>query len=73
MSHPRRFAALAVAGAFILTACSSSSSSGAETITVYSGQHEQTTQQLVKDFTARTGIKVLLKSDDEASLAGQLL
>jgi iron(III) transport system substrate-binding protein len=66
------------AAALAATACSSSSpnNSGAlrgQTITVYSGQHEQTTQALVNDFTKRTGIKVKLKSDDEASLAGQLL
>ncbi len=43
------------------------------TITVYSGQHEQTTQALVDDFQQRTGATVEVKSDDEASLAGQLL
>jgi iron(III) transport system substrate-binding protein len=43
-----------------------------QTITVYSGQHEETTQALVNDFENRTGAKVKLKSDDEASLAGQL-
>jgi iron(III) transport system substrate-binding protein len=44
-----------------------------QSITVYSGQHEQTTQVLVADFEKRTGVTVKLKSDDEASLAGQLL
>lgn len=44
-----------------------------QSITVYSGQHPQTTQQLVADFEKRTGVTVNLKSDDEASLAGQLL
>jgi iron(III) transport system substrate-binding protein len=44
-----------------------------QTITVYSGQHEQTTQALVADFEKRTGVSVKLKSDDEASLAGQVL
>ena len=44
-----------------------------QTITIYSGQHEETTQALVSDFEKRTGAKVKLKSDDEASLAGQLL
>jgi hypothetical protein len=36
-------------------------------------QHEQTTQALVDDFQQRTGATVEVKSDDEASLAGQLL
>jgi iron(III) transport system substrate-binding protein len=69
----------------LLTSCSSSSagsptpaSSSAPaaaggTITVYSGQHEQTTAALVADFSKRTGIAVKVKSDDEASLVGQLL
>jgi iron(III) transport system substrate-binding protein len=71
-------AALIVLG--VLAACGSSGSSGSgagtgsgQTITVYSGQHAETTQTLVKDFQARTGITVKLKSSDEASLAGQLL
>ncbi len=53
----------------------SASASGisGQTITVYSGQHEETAQLLVDDFEKRTGVKVKLKSDDEASLAGQLL
>src|SRR6476469_2002815 len=44
-----------------------------QTITVYSGQHEQTAQMLVAGFTAATGIKVALRSGDEAELANQLL
>jgi iron(III) transport system substrate-binding protein len=55
---------------------SSSGSSGpikGQTITVYSGQHEQTMDALVKDFTARSGVKVQLRSGDEAELAQQLL
>jgi iron(III) transport system substrate-binding protein len=44
-----------------------------QTITVYSGQHEQTTSALASGFTAATGIKVELRSGDEAELANQLL
>lgn len=44
-----------------------------QTITVYSGQHEQTAQMLVAGFTAATGIKVALRSGDEAELANQIL
>jgi iron(III) transport system substrate-binding protein len=77
-------ATLCIAGA--LTACGSSTPSSAtssggaagqslkgQTITVYSGQHEETTKALTSDFAKRTGVQVRLKSDDEASLAGQLL
>ncbi|MEZ0069558.1 iron(III) transport system substrate-binding protein [Streptacidiphilus sp. MAP12-20] len=69
--------------ALSLTACgssgasaSSSSSGGSltgQSITVYSGQHKQTMSALVTDFTARTGVKVQLRSGDEAELANQLL
>ncbi len=54
----------------------SSSGSGAgsgETLTVYSGQHEQTTIALVKAFERKTGIKTAVRSDDEATLANQII
>jgi iron(III) transport system substrate-binding protein len=68
----------------VLAACSSGGSSkpaaagaggsvAGQTITVYSGQHEQTVQALVKDFEARSGVKVNVRSGDEAELANQLL
>ncbi|MBV8539146.1 MAG: iron ABC transporter substrate-binding protein [Pseudonocardiales bacterium] len=44
-----------------------------QTITVYSGQHEQTASLLAAGFTAATGIKVALRSGDEAELANQIL
>jgi iron(III) transport system substrate-binding protein len=43
-----------------------------QTITVYSGQHEQAASALAAGFTAATGIKVRLRSGDEAELANQL-
>ena len=46
---------------------------GAGSITVYSGQHEQTMSRLVADFERRTGVHVDLRSNDEASLANQIL
>jgi len=45
----------------------------AGTITLYSGQHEQTVSKLVGDFTKRTGIKVKVRSADEATLANQII
>jgi iron(III) transport system substrate-binding protein len=45
----------------------------AGTITVYSGQHQQTVAALVKDFQTRTGIEVHVRSGDEGDLANQVL
>jgi iron(III) transport system substrate-binding protein len=63
--------ALAV-GAVVLAGCSSSSGSSSGALTVYSGQHVQTTQSLVAAFEKQTGIKVSLRSDDEDVLADQI-
>jgi iron(III) transport system substrate-binding protein len=69
-------AILAVAlGAVTLAACSSSSS-GSESsgsITLYSGQHVQTTNDLVTAFEKKTGIKVNVRSDDEDVLSQQIV
>lgn len=48
-------------------------SSGGETITVYSGQHQQTVSALAKDFSARTGIGVEVRSGGEGELANQII
>ncbi|ACU76247.1 extracellular solute-binding protein family 1 [Catenulispora acidiphila DSM 44928] len=52
---------------------SAGGTSSGQSITVYSGQHEQTVKALVADFEKRTGVKVELRSGDEAELANQLL
>jgi iron(III) transport system substrate-binding protein len=64
----------------LLSGCGSSSDDGGSSttadtapITVYSGQHEQTMGKLVADFQRRTGIEVQLRSNDEATLANQIL
>jgi iron(III) transport system substrate-binding protein len=44
-----------------------------QSLTLYSGQHEQTVKALVDDFQTRTGVKVDVRSGDEAELANQLL
>jgi iron(III) transport system substrate-binding protein len=76
-----------LAATLLLLACGSSSSStsstsattstpgslAGQTITLYSGQHEQTTSLLVKAFEKRTGVKVKVRSDDEADLGNQIL
>ena len=61
-----------LASALALSACGSSSHS-ADTITLYNGQHEQTTAALVAAFEHRTGIHVDVRSGDEAELANQIL
>jgi iron(III) transport system substrate-binding protein len=55
-----------------LAACGSSSGS-AQSITLYSGQHEQTTDALVTGFEAATGITVNVRNDDEDTLADEIV
>jgi iron(III) transport system substrate-binding protein len=65
-------ACLAAGAVLALAACGSSkSSSGA--LTLYNGQHEQTTALLVRDFERKTGIKVQIRSADESTLANQII
>ena len=66
--------AAAVVACGALAACGSSDpgGSGPGTLTLYSGQHVQTTQNLVTAFEKQTGIKVAIRFDDEDTLANQL-
>ena len=69
-----RTAVLALAatvGSGLLTGCSGGSGSAA-TLTLYDGQHPQTTQALVSAFERQTGISVRVRDDDEDVLAGQI-
>lgn len=79
----RRLGAIAIAGlaASVLAACSASSggdpgaagaTTAGTTITIYNGQHEETTNAVVSAFEAATGIKVNVRSNDEATLAQQI-
>lgn len=61
----------AVICAALVAGCGGSSASP-DTITLYNGQHEQTTAALVKAFEAKTGIKVQVRSADEATLGNQI-
>ena len=54
-----------------VSGCGKSASN--RTITIYSGQHPQTTAMLVADFERRTGIKALVRSGDEGELANQII
>jgi len=60
-------------GAVLLTGCAQGSGGGGESLTVYSGQHVQTTESLVTAFEKQTGISVNLRSDDEDVLADQIV
>lgn len=66
-------AAAIVATGAVLTGCGGShGSASGPTITLYSGQHEQTTQSLVSAFEQKTGINVVVRSSDETVLADQI-
>jgi iron(III) transport system substrate-binding protein len=78
--RPRiRWAAAALAAAAAcgtLAACGSASATSGSgsgvTLTLYSGQHVQTSENLVAGFEKKTGIKVAIRSDDEDVLADQI-
>ncbi len=65
----------AAGGATLLVALAAGcgGSTSGRTITIYSGQHPQTTALLVADFERRTGIKALVRSGDEGELANQII
>jgi iron(III) transport system substrate-binding protein len=66
--------AAALSGALLIASgggiASASGSKGS--LTLYSGQHVQTTQALVNGFEKKTGISVKIRSDDEDVLADQI-
>jgi iron(III) transport system substrate-binding protein len=67
-------AGLAAVGATsALGAGSASAQAATGSITLYSGQHEQTVSRLVADFEKRTGVQVNVRSADEATLANQIM
>jgi iron(III) transport system substrate-binding protein len=62
-----------VATGALLAACGGSSSGSGQSITLYSGQHVQTTDSLVTGFEKATGITVNVRSDDEDTLANEVV
>jgi iron(III) transport system substrate-binding protein len=66
--------ALVIAVGGVLAGCgtSGSSASGDNTIILYNGQHEQTTDALVKAFHDATGINVKVHNGDEDQLVQQI-
>jgi iron(III) transport system substrate-binding protein len=65
-------AAALTAGAALAGCGGGAASSTADTITLYSGQHEQTADNLITAFEHKTGIHVVVRSDDEDVLADQI-
>jgi iron(III) transport system substrate-binding protein len=68
-------AAALAAGCGLLAGCGGSAASGADaqSITLYNGQHVQTADSLVAAFEKATGITVNVRSDDEDTLADQIV
>jgi iron(III) transport system substrate-binding protein len=71
-----------VAGALVALAATASigtivaggaASAAGTTITLYNGQHVQTTDALVSAFEKKTGIQVAVRSDTEDTLADQII
>jgi iron(III) transport system substrate-binding protein len=63
---------LLVSAGLLLSACGTGSGNG-NAITLYNGQHEQTTALLVSAFEKQTAIKVNVRSADEATLGNQII
>jgi iron(III) transport system substrate-binding protein len=60
-----RLAAIAVLALSVVACTSGSTASGKATITLYNGQHVQTTETLVAAFEKATGFNVAVRNDDE--------
>jgi iron(III) transport system substrate-binding protein len=72
----RRVSRGALAGllaAALLSACGGGTPSSAPAITLYNGQHIQTTESLVTAFEKKTGIQVNVRSNDEDVFANQIV
>jgi iron(III) transport system substrate-binding protein len=66
--------AVAALACSLLAGCGGSSSGAAgQSITLYSGQHPQTTDKLIAAFEKQTGITVNVRSNDEDVLADQIV
>jgi iron(III) transport system substrate-binding protein len=68
-----RIGLLLTLAALTLNACDSSATHSGTAITLYNGQHEQTTAALVAAFEKQTGIKVAVRTGDEAELGNQIM
>jgi iron(III) transport system substrate-binding protein len=69
----RSIAIVAVVVLAAAAGCGGSAAGAGESITLYNGQHVQTTDALVTAFEEATGIHVNVRSDDEDTLANQIV
>ena len=70
--RPASLVAVLVLACSLLAGCGGSSSGG-RSIILYNGQHVQTTDALVAAFEHETGIAVKVRSNDEDTLADQIV
>lgn len=56
-----------------LAGCGGEDASAAETLTVYSAQHESLVRTMLEDFTAETGIELEFRDANDAELANQIV
>ena len=76
MTTPRRaLAGLLTAAAVVaaLAACGESQASDADTLTVYSAQHESLVRTMLEDFTDETGIELEFRDANDSELANQIV
>jgi iron(III) transport system substrate-binding protein len=71
-AKPCTLTLIAMSACLLLSACGSSGHGRAE-ITLYNGQHEQTTGLLAQAFERQSGIRVNVRSGDEATLGNQIV
>lgn len=82
--RPRALSVCALSATVLLTAAAcggsdpgdsggSGGSGDKATLTLYNAQHESLTQELVKGFTAKTGIPVKMRSGEDFEMANQIV
>ena len=76
MTRPRRpFAGLLTSAGVVgvLAGCGTSGAAGAETLTVYSAQHESLVRTMLEGFTDETGIELEFRDANDSELANQIV
>ncbi|MGY2129453.1 iron ABC transporter substrate-binding protein [Blastococcus sp. SYSU DS0617] len=76
MTTPRRALPALLTSAVVLTglaACGNSEASDAETLTVYSAQHESLVRTMLEGFTDETGIELEFRDANDSELANQIV
>ncbi|MGY1670379.1 iron ABC transporter substrate-binding protein [Geodermatophilus sp. SYSU D00710] len=76
MTRPGRATAAALTAVCLsgaLAACGSAGAADADTLTVYSAQHESLVRTMLEGFTEETGIEVEFRDGNDAELANQIV